>query len=516
MMYSSLNNSLADNLASARLILPEILIAVLLLIVLILELLFRKHKSYLLNTTLLVGLSLILGVTIQLCRKCMVQESLYLFNSLLVIDPLAIFFKLLFVLASMLTLLISETKNKADIAGIGVYYMAILGGLLGACFLVMANSLMTIYMSIALLSVAFYLLIYTNAKQQSTEASLKYLLYGITVSAIMLFGMSYLYGFTGTLLLNELALVNDLQNIPLFALLLSIVLTMSGMLFKMAAIPYHFWAPDVYQGGTISVIAYLSVVPKLASVVVMIRFISPFVNIAFLGGHLQNLIAVVAIVTIMLGNLSALLQKNVKRMMAYSSIAQAGFILGGIVAYSISGVYSSLFYSVIYFIMNFIAFTAIKLLQVITDSENIIDYAGLGHRFPILGACVLIAMLSLIGLPPTGGFTGKLLIFFSLWESFQRSNSPLLLSLFLVGIVNTVISLFYYLKIPYVLFLKNENSKATFPPLDFIEVGIMMVLSFLLVLLFFNTNVWMNLLNSRPLIRLDGSIFDAFYSRLNF
>lgn len=495
MMYSLLNNSLADNLASMRWVLPEILIAVLLLISLLLELLFRKYKRCVLNTVLWVGLSLILGVTIQRCSKCGVQESLYLFNRLLVIDPFAIFFKLLFVIASMLTLFISEAKNKADITAMGVYYMALLGNLLGACFLVMANSLMTIYVSITLLSITFYLLIYTNAKQQSTEASLKYILYGMTVSAIMLLGMSYLYGFTGTLLLNELALVNDLQNIPLFALLLGILLTMSGMLFKMAAVPYHFWAPDVYQGGATSVIAYLSVVPKLASVVVMIRFTSPFVNVAFWESHLQNLIALIAIVTMLIGNLSALFQKNVKRMMAYSSIAQAGLLLVGMVAYSICGVYSTLFYSVIYFIMNFTAFTAIKLLQVITDSENIIDYAGLGRRFPLLGACVIIAMLSLIGLPPTAGFTGKLFIFLSLWGEFQRHSSPMLLTLFLVGILNTVVSLFYYLKIPYVLFFKNENSTMTSPSLDLIVVSMMIVLSFLLLLLFFNTNVWMNLLN---------------------
>jgi len=496
-IYPSLSHHLASTLADLPYILPEIFIAILLLVVLVLDLCLRQYKTYLLHTLLLAGLLFIFYSTTQVWKNHQSQACLYLFNQLLLLDPLAIFFKLLFIIATLFTLLISGTASKAKhiVSASAEYLIFVLAVLLGACLLVMANSLMTLYLSIELIAIASYLLVYFNFTQQSVEASLKYILYGITVSAIMLWGMSYLYGFTGTLYLNDPNFVKGIQEIPSTMLLFIIFLAVSGILFKMSLVPYHFWAPDVYQSAPTAVISYLSVVPKLAAAVVMLRFVHKLAPVSSTM-KLQDLIALMAMLTISLGNVSALLQKNAKRMMAYSSIAQAGFILATLVTHITSGVDSFLFYGVIYAIMNFTVFTAIKLVHAMTGSEAMQAYTGLGRRFPVLGVCITIVMLSLIGLPPTAGFTGKLLIFSSLWDSFQQTHNPLLLVLFVIAILNTVVSLFYYMKIPYLMFFKAVLYRTVPPALTWSAMGIILFLTLFLLLIFFQPNLLMGLLSN--------------------
>ena len=353
--------------------------------------------------------------------------------------------------------------------------------------------------AITLFGIAAYVLVYFNFTKKSTAASLQYSLYGMAVSAITLFGMSWLYGFTGTLSLTDLTFVNDLGKIPTLALLLAVFFTFSGLLFKMSIIPYQFWAPDVYENAPTAVVAYLSVVPKLAAVAVLIRFFDTLIpHVHFSAVPWQTVWAMMAMLTIALGNLAALFQKNVKRMMAFSSIAQAGLMLSGMVTYTATGMHSAVLYSVIYSIINLLVFTGITRVAHITGSHDINAYSGLGRRFPALGIFMLLGMMALVGLPPTAGFTGKLIIFAALWEAFQDSHNTVLLALLLTGIFTTIIAVLYCLRIPYYLFFKNTTQKFTmkntqnFP---FYHESIMAILTLLLLWLFFDINGLMHMIN---------------------
>ena len=284
------------------------------------------------------------------------------------------------------------------------------------------------------------------------------MLFGALSSGIMLYGMSFLYGFSGTLDFTSGVFFQNLQNVPLPALITAFALTISGLLFKASLIPFHFWTPDIYEGSPTPVVAFFSVVPKAAGLVVLFRFISS--SQLVITDLLFNTLAIISIITMFIGNLGAISQKNIKRMLAYSSIAQAGFIAVGIIARSEWGIESMLFYITIYTIMNFGVFFLVQVLEHISGSELMQNYKGLGLLYPFLGVSMLVIMISLAGLPPTAGFLSKLYIFTAVWETYQAAPNPILFWVFVLGLLNLVISLFYYLKVPYLMFFKEAEGTA--------------------------------------------------------
>lgn len=418
-----------------------------------------------------------------------------IFSSMLLPDRLSVFFRLLFCVGGLLTLLLSIYYRSGSlqvgferVGKIGEYYVVILGLLIGALFMSMTVHLLAIYVALEMVSLSSYVLTNFNFDRKSAEASIKYLLFGGVASAVMLYGMSWLYGLSGTLLITSPAMLTGLGEASPLLAGLAVLLTLGGFLFKISAVPFHLWAPDVYEGAPTPVVALFSVVPKLAGLVLLIRFVPVLQSFSGTWDG-TTLLAGLAIVTMTVGNVAALGQTNAKRMMAYSSIAHSGFLLVGVVAYTAFGLQSVLFYAAVYLLMNFAAFLLIQLLSKCSGQERITDFRGLGRQHPGLGVAALLVMIALTGLPPTAGFTVKVLIFSSLWEAYQQHPQPILLILFVVGLINTAIALFYYLKIPFYMFFREpevvHSSAARGGSRNIFDKILVGLLIFLLLVLFF-------------------------------
>ena len=315
----------------------------------------------------------------------------------------------------------------------------------------------------------------------------------------MIFGMSLLYGMSGTLDFSTNKFVSALLGQKSSLVLIGGLLTLSGFLFKIVAAPLHLWAADVYESAPTPVVAFLSVVPKLAGFGVLIKFTLAINLFGQSPYHWQIIIGTISMLSLTIGNFSALWQTNPKRMMAYSSIAQSGFLLVGLTCLSISGIHAILFYASIYLLMNFLTFLIIQQFEIDHNSTSIPSFAGLGRKFPFQSIAIGIGLISLVGFPLTSGFTAKFFIFSSLWEAFSQSGKPILIVLFVFGLANMVVSLFYYLKMPYFLFMKEPPAEKTIP--TNIPLGENLLAAFLVVLLlvlFFQPGLlmgWINRIN---------------------
>jgi NADH-quinone oxidoreductase subunit N len=313
------------------------------------------------------------------------------------------------------------------------------------------------------MSISSYILAgYTKEIHRASEASLKYVIFGAVSSGIMIYGISLVYGLTGSLNLFEInqALVTmNASGYNLFALLIASIMIVAGIGYKISAVPFHFWTPDVYEGAPITITAFLSVASKAAGFAVLIRFVkAAFIDtsvvdesgIWFLlqGVDWRFIIAVLAILSMTLGNLVALWQTNVKRLLAYSSIAHAGYMLMGVCVMTDAGVTAVLIYFIIYLFMNLGAFFVVNLLANKIGSEELDDYKGIGYRAPVLGVSMVIFMMSLTGVPPFAGFIGKLYIFSAVIEAGY-------MTLALIGILNSVVSLYFYVKVIRNMFVRG-------------------------------------------------------------
>ncbi|MEQ9440206.1 MAG: NADH-quinone oxidoreductase subunit N [Cyclobacteriaceae bacterium] len=463
-IIASLPNDLRLILRSGPWLWPEVVLVAGIVVVLMADLLFRKKSSILFISLLIL---IVLGNGFFLYQQwnvLSVDESLPRFLDLLVLDRLAIYLKGLFGLALLFVVLMSfrcrsQQKSFERLDRIGEYYIMLLGIALGASLMVSTTHLLTMYLAIELVSLSSYILANFNFDRKSAEASVKYILYGGVASGLMLYGMSLLYGLTGTLSVTSEAFIEGLGTASPLLSSIAIGFTLCGFLFKISAVPFHIWTPDIYEGAPTPIAAFFSVVPKLAGIGLLLRIV-PHVFSAAPDFPGEWLLGIIAMVTMIAGNVAALHQTDAKRMLAYSSIAHSGFLLVGVLVIDRWGMYSVLFYATVYLCMNLAAFWLIKQLRARTGTDRIASYRGLGLDAPWLGVAILLVMVALTGLPPTAGFTAKLLIFSSLWDHYQQSAEPQLLYVLIVGVFNTVIALFYYLKIPYYLFFKKAE-KAT-------------------------------------------------------
>lgn len=454
-----LGQKLADITDSLAWLLPEGVLAGLLLLLLLVDLIAGKKGSYWLISLAILGFMLHLGsLFLQWQQLSLLKES-PLVLGMLRPDGASVYFRAIFSLGGLLAVLLSiRYRSGLALRNVGEFYVILCGLLLGTSLMALSVNLLMLYLAIEVVSISSYILTNFNFDKKSAEAGIKYLLFGGVASGLMLYGMSLLYGFGGSLQLDT-TLAGSVGQIPFVPAALALLLVAAGLLFKISAVPFHIWAPDVYEGAPTPVVAVFSVVPKVAGIAILLRF-SAFLEI--LSEYLPTLdwqwvISVLAIVTIVVGNFAALSQQNAKRMLAYSSIAHSGFLLVGVVAFSEFGERSILFYAGVYLFMNFGAFQLIRMISRETGKELIPEYKGLGKRFPLVGTLMLLTMISLTGLPPTAGFTAKLLIFSALWQTYQVSGSTIMALLLLIGLLNTVVSLVYYLKIPYFMFFKDEQ-----------------------------------------------------------
>ncbi len=406
----------------------------------------------------------------------------FLFMRLLFVDNQAIFIQVIIALSAVFVLLYESfmssgtafpsSGNNTGRAKLPLEWYALLVAMtLGLFLMTMSVNMLSIYLSIELVSICSYLLTALIADRKASEGGIKYLLFGAISSAIMLYGMSLLYGMTGTLDLTADVFGAELVQQDVSVVAVAILLTMAGLLFKLAGVPFHVWTPDAYEAAPVPVAAFFSVAPKAAAVLVLMRVVTSLPIESAMSGAtaavLQTPLAVLALAGILIGNLSALRQTDAKRLLAYSTIAHAGFLLVGVVALTEAGFEAVLFYIGTYLFISLAAFFLIDLLARSNGGDRpdgsltISRFAGLGPKQPLLSVALTVVMLALTGLPPTVGFTAKLLSFSALYEAYQRTADPWLLALFALGLLNALISLVYYLKIPFLLFFRSAPSEQT-------------------------------------------------------
>ena len=428
-------------------ILPEIVLAIGSLLVLLVSFVLPKFEEFPLYVSL-VTLS-VTSVILLSFAGIDVTASL----GLLAIDGFALFFKLIFLVSAALTILMSGRYLSIEGARPGEYYFLILCATLGMMFMASGVDLITLFIGLETMAISFYILAgYLRPNQRSNEAAIKYLLLGAFSLGILLYGMSMLYGLTGSTNLHEISAIVSNQEYSLM-MLLALILVTVGMGFKIAAVPFHMWAPDVYEGAPTPVTAYLSVGSKAASFAMLMRIF--FEGLPSLTSNWQVIFMFLAVLTMTFGNIAALTQSNIKRMLAYSSIAHAGYILIGIAVATERGVTAALVYLWVYLFMQLGAFAVVTMLRrhdVLGDELK--DLSGLYLRNPIAAIAMLVFMLSLGGIPPTAGFMGKFWIFSAAIDSG-------FIWLAVVGVINSAISLFYYIRVVVFMWIKEEAIGST-------------------------------------------------------
>ncbi len=421
-------------------VLPEILILVLAGFVLAFDAAWPEDKRRSLGWLTAGGLGAILVVSLLFGAP---NGSTTAFNGMVRQDWLAFSFKLLFIFGAAATALFGM-----DFAGLGErgeFYILMLVSLIGMNLMASANNLIMLYLAIETTSIPLYILAgFLRADFKSTESGFKYLVFGAATSSIMLYGFSLVFGFTGTTDFAALATKLGSASAETLPLVGALILILVGLSFKISAFPFHFWAPDVYEGSPTPVAGYLSTASKAAGFAVLLRFL---MLVFFpLASTWTVALAIIATATMTVGNLISLAQKNIKRLLAYSSIAHAGYMLIGVVALNQLGMSAVVFYLVGYLVTNLAAFGSVVVVSRVIGSDEISAYAGLSRRSPYLALAMLVAFLSLAGMPPLVGFVAKFFVFAAavksdwIWLAF-------------VGVLNSIIGLYYYLNVLKVVYL---------------------------------------------------------------
>jgi NADH-quinone oxidoreductase subunit N len=418
----------------------------------------------------LAGIVAAAAVTVSL-----VGQNAIAFYGTLVVDDYAIFFKLAFLLAAALVALSAVPFLERDPGREGEFYALMMLSTTGMMLMAGTRELISIYLALELTSISLYILAgVAKRDRKSSEAALKYLLLGALASAVLLYGMALLYGLSGTTELAGIAEAVALGTSP--ALLLAMALVAAGFGFKIAAVPFQMWAPDVYEGAPTPVTAFLSVASKAAGFAVLIRVFT----IAFGDIQLQwtALFAILAALTMIVGNVVAVVQRNIKRMLAYSSIGHAGYILLGVAAATISGLSSVLFYLLAYTVTNIAAFTVVVICSRAVPDDSIEGYAGLHRRSPFLSLAMAASLLSLAGLPPMVGFFAKLYIFAAAYQAG-------LWWLVVLGLLMSAVSLYYYTYVIRQMYLvaPTDESPIRFSAPAFVSLSVAVVAVFALGIL---------------------------------
>jgi NADH-quinone oxidoreductase subunit N len=430
-------------------ILPEILIVVLGISILIFEPFWKEDQRRNAGWLTAGGLFVAMIISLLFARP---GEPTAVLGGMIRFDWLGFFFKMMFMFAGAATALLLMDHERAGRRGES--YVLLLASLLGMNLMAVSSDLVMLYLAIETASIPLYILAgFLLNDERSTEAGFKYLLFGTVASTIMLYGFSLIFGFSGTTDLYALASIFSSGSIsPLLALgVLALIIV--GLGFKVAIVPFHFWAPDVYQGSPTPIAGYLSTASKAAGFAVVVRLF--FVSLPDFAPTWTLIFAALAAITMTVGNLLALPQTNIKRLLAYSSVAHAGYALIGVVAFSQLGAASVVFYLAAYIATNLLAFGIVMAFSRITGLEDITDYAGLSRRNPFLALMMLAAFLSLAGMPPFGGFVAKIFVF----AAGVQANYTWLV---IVGIINSIIGVYYYLnvlKYVYLYRMPNEDEE---------------------------------------------------------
>ena len=477
------------NLQSLEFFIPELILTITILAALITDLFVKKSKTNMIGWVLGVGL-VIVGLSVHNLSSV---PPTTLFLDMIVIDPFSSFMKIVIILSTLLVIVASWVNDELEKYRKGEYF-TIMGIMVMGLFLMTSSvDIIMLYISIEVVSImSFVLAAYLKLDTRSNEAGLKYVIYGAFSSGVMLFGLSIVYGLAGST--NYFAIQDALFSLDGSAnpaLIMALLMIFAGFGYKISSVPFHFWTPDVYEGSPSTITAYLSVAPKAAGFAMIIRFFHQVFSdsIGLTSNAIGStdlpwpeIIGVLAVVTMTMGNLVAIQQKSIKRMLAYSSIAHAGYMMLALPVLSMEAVESVMIYLFIYVFMNLGAFFIVIFVKNKTGGESFEDFEGLGWKMPIVGAFMTLFMLSLTGLPPTAGFVGKLYIF----KTLVGAGSEFLW-LVVAGGVNSVISLYYYFHVVKVMFLGGKRSDViTYPPSTMFGLMIFTAVPSLLLGLYWN------------------------------
>jgi len=448
-------------------ILPEIFLSIALMLLLMLGV-FLKKSFKLVN--LLTLLSLIFSTILVLNQP---NEINKIFNDSYIIDELSIFMKVLTLLFSMLILLSSKDYLKnLNIQKIE-YPVLILTSVLGMLVMISSNDLIVFYLGLELQSLSLYILAsFKRENLKSTEAGLKFFVLSALSSGLLLYGCSLIYGFTGA---TNFQIISENLTVENRGAVFGIVFIIVSLAFKVSAVPFHMWTPDVYEGSPTSVTSFFALIPKIAALSVFIRFMYvPFINMI---SHWQTIIIFLSIGSMILGSVAAIGQNNIKRLMAYSSIGHMGYALAGIAVGTNSGIQATIIYLTIYLVMNLAAFNCLLMMKRENIYyENINDLSGMSKNHPIFALSFMIILFSLAGIPPLAGFFAKFYIFVAVIEAKMYA-------LAIIGLVTTVISAFYYLKIIKIIYF--DKAKKPFDEIYDWGLKLTLIFSTILILTYF-------------------------------
>ena len=461
-----------------NLILPEIFLSLSIFASLLIGVFFKNSYNLVTNITYIIIISLLLIIFNSF------DYSGNLFSNSFVSNSLTNFFKILILLGTLFVMLITQDFIKEMKINYFEYPLLLLFSVLGMFFMISSNDLMSFYLGLELQSLALYILASIDRDNlKSNESGIKYFVLSALSSGLLLYGCSLLYGFTGSTNFEEINLKMELENTgAIFAMVFILV----GLAFKVSAVPFHMWTPDVYQGSPSSVTSFFAVVPKVAGIAILIRFVQiPFEQLI---DQWKNILVFMALASMILGAVAAIGQTNIKRLIAYSSIGHIGYALAGISTGTVTGYSSSITYISIYVIMNLGVFGCIFLMKKKNNyCEDIKDLAGISKQNPLLAISFLIIMFSLAGIPPLAGFFAKFYVFMSVIESGMYT-------LAIVGLLSTVISAFYYLRIIKIIYFDEISN-----PFDKIKnVGITLTIFLscsILVLFFLYPSILNNIVN---------------------
>ena len=452
-----------------NLVLPEIFISLSIMFLLVLGV-FKNDSS---KITFNISLLVLLITAIITLNETFSIDRITLFNNSVVIDYMSSLMKIITLLGAFLVLVISSAYLKTFKIYKIEYPILILSSILGMMVMISSNDLMVFYMGLELQSLALYVLATFNRDQlKSSEAGLKYFVLSALSSGLLLYGCSLIYGFSGSTNFNVIA--NQL-NSDEYVLTFGIVFVLVGLAFKISAVPFHMWAPDVYEGSPTSVTLFFTMVPKIAALTVFIRFLYvPFLN---LFDQWQMIIIFLSIASMLFGAIAAIGQTNIKRLVAYSSIGHIGYTLAGLATGSNEGIQSSIIYILIYIIMNLALFSCLLMLKRNNQYyEEIDDLSGLSKNHPLLSFSLLVILFSLAGIPPLAGFFAKFYIFEAVIEQSMYF-------LAIVGLLSTVIAAFYYLRIIKIIYFDKEKEK--YDEGHSLWIKFSLTLSTILILLYF-------------------------------
>ena len=428
-----------------NLVLPEIFISLSIMFLLVLGV-FKKNSSKIIFNVSLLALLITAIITFNETSNI---DRVTLFNNSVVIDYMSSLMKIITLLGAFLVLVISPTYLKTFMIYKIEYPVLILSSVLGMMVMISSNDLIVFYMGLELQSLALYVLATFNRDQiKSSEAGLKYFVLSALSSGLLLYGCSLIYGFSGSTNFN---VISNQLNTNEYVLTFGIVFILVGLAFKISAVPFHMWAPDVYEGSPTSVTLFFTMVPKIASLTVFVRFLYvPFLNLI---DQWQMIIVFLSIASMLFGAIAAIGQTNIKRLVAYSSIGHIGYTLAGLATGSNEGIQSSIIYISIYVIMNLALFSCLLMLKRNNQYyEEIDDLSGLSKNHPLLSLSLLVILFSLAGIPPLAGFFAKFYVFKAVIEQSMYF-------LAIVGLLSTVVAAFYYLRIIKIIYFDKEKEK---------------------------------------------------------